>query len=57
MELLDAFRDFDYPSQIGPGVYDIHSPRVPSVEELETLLEQAERRIHATGCGSIRTVV
>jgi len=45
MDLLDAFRDFDYPSQIGPGVYDIHSPRVPSVEELETLLEQAERRI------------
>ena len=45
MELLDAFRDFDYPSQIGPGVYDIHSPRVPSVDELEALLEQAERRI------------
>ena len=32
MELLDVFRDFDYPGEIGPGVYDIHSPRVPSVE-------------------------
>ena len=45
MELLDAFRDFDYPGEIGPGVYDIHSPRVPAVEELEQLLELAERRI------------
>ena len=45
MELLDAFREFDYPNEIGPGVYDIHSPRVPPVEELEQLLELAERRI------------
>ena len=30
MELLDAFVDFDYPNDIGPGVYDIHSPRVPT---------------------------
>ena len=29
MELLDAFRDYRYPNEIGPGVYDIHSPRVP----------------------------
>ena len=29
MELLDAFENFDYPNEIGPGVYDIHSPRVP----------------------------
>ena len=35
MELLDAFRDFDYPGEIGPGVYDIHSPRVPAASELE----------------------
>jgi 5-methyltetrahydropteroyltriglutamate--homocysteine methyltransferase len=44
MELLDAFVDVDYPGQIGPGVYDIHSPRVPSAEELERLLELAEER-------------
>jgi len=45
MELLEAFRDFDYPGQIGPGVYDIHSPRVPPVEEMEGLLALAEERI------------
>jgi 5-methyltetrahydropteroyltriglutamate--homocysteine methyltransferase len=44
MELLDAFRDVAYPGQIGPGIYDIHSPRVPSVEELERLLARAEAR-------------
>jgi 5-methyltetrahydropteroyltriglutamate--homocysteine methyltransferase len=41
MELLEAFADFDYPNQIGPGVYDIHSPRVPGVEEMTTLIERA----------------
>ncbi|MDR1647142.1 MAG: 5-methyltetrahydropteroyltriglutamate--homocysteine S-methyltransferase [Zoogloeaceae bacterium] len=41
MELLQAFGNFHYPNAIGPGVYDIHSPRVPSVEEIETLLEKA----------------
>ncbi|MGM0706093.1 MAG: 5-methyltetrahydropteroyltriglutamate--homocysteine S-methyltransferase [Bacteroidota bacterium] len=41
MELLEAFDRFDYPNEIGPGVYDIHSPRVPSVEEIETLIEKA----------------
>jgi 5-methyltetrahydropteroyltriglutamate--homocysteine methyltransferase len=45
MELLDVFRDFEYPGQIGPGVYDIHSPRVPSTDELDQLLELAEQRI------------
>jgi 5-methyltetrahydropteroyltriglutamate--homocysteine methyltransferase len=45
MELLDAFEHFDYPGQIGPGVYDIHSPRVPSVDEIERLLTAAEERI------------
>ena len=45
MVLLEAFRDFAYPGQIGPGIYDIHSPRVPSVEELESLLALAEERI------------
>ena len=43
MELLDAFAgDFEYPNEIGPGVYDIHSPRVPSTDEMERLLELAE---------------
>jgi len=41
MELLDAFVGFKYPSDIGPGVYDIHSPRVPSQEEMEQLLDKA----------------
>ena len=41
MELLEAFRDYSYPNEIGPGVYDIHSPRVPSTEEMENLLRRA----------------
>lgn len=41
MELLDAFKVFAYPNEIGPGVYDIHSPRVPTVEEMVALLEKA----------------
>lgn len=41
MELLEAFRDFHYPNDIGPGVYDIHSPRVPSVEEMLRLMHKA----------------
>jgi 5-methyltetrahydropteroyltriglutamate--homocysteine methyltransferase len=43
MDLLDAFAA--YPNQIGPGVYDIHAPRVPAVDEIEALLASAERRI------------
>jgi 5-methyltetrahydropteroyltriglutamate--homocysteine methyltransferase len=42
MELLDAFADFNYPNEIGPGVYDIHSPRVPSKKEMVELLEKAK---------------
>jgi 5-methyltetrahydropteroyltriglutamate--homocysteine methyltransferase len=45
MELLDAFQDYDYPNEIGPGVYDIHSPRIPDTDEIEQLLVAAERRI------------
>ncbi|MGH9897413.1 MAG: 5-methyltetrahydropteroyltriglutamate--homocysteine S-methyltransferase [Pyrinomonadaceae bacterium] len=41
MELLDAFADFKYPNEIGPGVYDIHSPRVPSKTEMVNLLKKA----------------
>ena len=41
MELLQAFAHFEYPNEIGPGVYDIHSPRVPSTEEMASLLAKA----------------
>jgi 5-methyltetrahydropteroyltriglutamate--homocysteine methyltransferase len=41
MELLEAFVDFRYPAGIGPGVWDIHSPRVPAIEEMEGLLHKA----------------
>lgn len=41
MELLDAFVKFRYPNEIGPGVYDIHSPRVPSLDEMVELLRKA----------------
>ena len=41
MELLDGFGEFAYPNDIGPGVYDIHSPRVPKVSEMQRLLQKA----------------
>jgi len=41
MKLLDAFADFKYPNDIGPGVYDIHSPRVPPREEMTEMLQRA----------------
>jgi len=41
MDLLNAFVNFKYPNEIGPGVYDIHSPRVPSKEEMVDLLKKA----------------
>ncbi len=41
MELLGAFGEFRYPNEIGPGVYDIHSPRVPKREDVELLLDKA----------------
>lgn len=41
MELLGAFGSFKYPNEIGPGVYDIHSPRVPGVHEMLRLLRKA----------------
>ncbi|WP_347270413.1 5-methyltetrahydropteroyltriglutamate--homocysteine S-methyltransferase [Rhizorhabdus histidinilytica] len=45
MELLDAFVDYAYPNEIGPGVYDIHSPRIPSAQEMEALLIKAGERL------------
>ncbi|MBN3208969.1 5-methyltetrahydropteroyltriglutamate--homocysteine S-methyltransferase [Pectobacterium brasiliense] len=47
MELLESFEEFEYPNEIGPGVYDIHSPNVPSVEWMEALLKKAAQRIPA----------
>ncbi|GAB2714588.1 5-methyltetrahydropteroyltriglutamate--homocysteine S-methyltransferase [Halomonas garicola] len=47
MELLDAFQDFDYPNEIGPGVYDIHSPNLPDIDWMVTLMEKAAERIPA----------
>jgi 5-methyltetrahydropteroyltriglutamate--homocysteine methyltransferase len=47
MELLDGFGEFAYPNEIGPGVYDIHSPRVPSLEEMEALVQRAVKVIPA----------
>lgn len=41
MELLEAFVDFRYPNEIGPGVYDIHSPQIPSIAQMENLLTRA----------------
>ena len=41
MELLDAFVRYRYPNEIGPGVYDIHSPRIPTRHEMEALLRKA----------------
>ena len=45
MELLNAFEKFNYPNDIGPGVYDIHSPRIPTVNEITDLIEKAAQFI------------
>ena len=45
MELLEAFGQFRYPNDIGPGVYDIHSPRVPALDEMTRLLDKAAQVI------------
>jgi 5-methyltetrahydropteroyltriglutamate--homocysteine methyltransferase len=45
MELLEAFKNYDYPNEIGPGVYDIHSPRVPDVKEMTDLMQLARLRL------------
>lgn len=47
MELLNAFKTYRYPNEIGPGVYDIHAPRLPTVEEMADLLRAAARYIPA----------
>jgi 5-methyltetrahydropteroyltriglutamate--homocysteine methyltransferase len=47
MELLDAFKSFQYPNEIGPGVYDIHSPNIPTQEYIVALMKKAAERIPA----------
>ena len=47
MELLDVFDDFKYPNEIGPGVYDIHSPNIPTQEHIVRLMRKAAERIPA----------
>lgn len=47
MELLDAFENFNYPNEIGPGVYDIHSPNIPSQDHIVQLMQKAAERIPA----------
>jgi 5-methyltetrahydropteroyltriglutamate--homocysteine methyltransferase len=47
MELLDVFDSFNYPNQIGPGVYDIHSPNIPDEAQIVTLMRKAATRIPA----------
>lgn len=47
MELLDAFKDFEYPNDIGPGVYDIHSPNIPGQQQIIKLMKLAAERIPA----------
>ncbi|HEU4622001.1 MAG TPA: 5-methyltetrahydropteroyltriglutamate--homocysteine S-methyltransferase [Burkholderiaceae bacterium] len=47
MELLDAFKHFRYPNEIGPGVYDIHSPNIPSSEDIVQLMKKAAERVPA----------
>ncbi|MDX1597445.1 MAG: 5-methyltetrahydropteroyltriglutamate--homocysteine S-methyltransferase [Marinobacter sp.] len=45
MELLDAFKGFQYPNDIGPGVYDIHSPNIPAKQHMVSLMQKAAERI------------
>jgi len=45
MELLDAFENFNYPNEIGPGVYDIHSPNIPTKDQIVQLIKKAAERI------------
>jgi 5-methyltetrahydropteroyltriglutamate--homocysteine methyltransferase len=47
MELLDAFDNFKYPNEIGPGVYDIHSPNIPTEQHMVELMKKAAERVPA----------
>lgn len=56
MELLDAFERFNYANEVGPGVYDIHSPRVPATEEMAELLHAHLGTFQRRDCGLTRIV-
>ncbi|HCP78865.1 MAG TPA: 5-methyltetrahydropteroyltriglutamate--homocysteine S-methyltransferase, partial [Pusillimonas sp.] len=45
MKLLEAFKNFRYPNEIGPGVYDIHSPAIPDATQMTALIEKAAQYI------------
>jgi 5-methyltetrahydropteroyltriglutamate--homocysteine methyltransferase len=47
MELLEVFTTYRYPNEIGPGVYDIHAPRCPSIDEIVALLDKAKQCLPA----------
>ncbi|MFC3863871.1 5-methyltetrahydropteroyltriglutamate--homocysteine S-methyltransferase [Alcaligenes aquatilis] len=47
MELLEAFETFQYPNEIGPGVYDIHSPNIPTEQHIVNLMKKAAERVPA----------
>ncbi|MGY4282123.1 5-methyltetrahydropteroyltriglutamate--homocysteine S-methyltransferase [Bradyrhizobium sp. LM2.7] len=55
MELLEAFKSYKYPNEIGPGVYDIHSPRIPAAAEIKQLIVLARQRVPIGSSGSIPT--
>jgi 5-methyltetrahydropteroyltriglutamate--homocysteine methyltransferase len=55
MELLDAFDHFNYPNEIGPGVYDIHSPNIPTQAHMVQLMQRPPSASRPNACGSTRT--
>lgn len=57
MELLKAFEEFNYPNEIGPGVYDIHSPNIPAQTWIEDLLRKAAEKFQRSVCGSTQIAV
>ncbi len=57
MELLKAFEEFNYPNEIGPGVYDIHSPNIPAKTWIEDLLRKAAEKFQHSVCGSTKIAV
>ena len=55
MELLDAFEDFQYPNQIGPGVYDIHSPNIPAAQQMIAPIKKQPSGFLRSACGRTPT--
>jgi 5-methyltetrahydropteroyltriglutamate--homocysteine methyltransferase len=55
MELLEAFEHFDYPNEIGPGVYDIHSPNIPTKADIVELMQKPQNAFPPNAFGSTPT--